>query len=239
MIGTYHRAIDADMKERIADVRHRIAEAATRSGRQAGDVRLVAVSKTVTRAAVNLAFQLGLREFGENRVDDALEKFETMPEGMILHMIGPFRDERAADVIGRFSLIHSVDRSSLLDALDQAASNADVEQDILLQVNIAGEEQKHGCEPGELGALIEHAMSKARLSVRGLMAMAPFLDDAEDARPYFAQLRDLRDSMRSQFPDCDLSHLSMGMTNDYEVAVEEGATIVRVGRAIFHPVRGS
>jgi len=141
--------------------------------------------------------------------------------------------------VGRFQLIHSVDRLSLVDALQARCEAAGVIQPILLQVNVAREEQKHGCDPDDAAAMVEAVLARKNLELRGLMTMAPLTATPEEARPVFAELRQLRDRLKRDFPGSNLADLSMGMTNDYEVAVEEGATIVRVGRAIFAPPPGA
>lgn len=226
----------ADVATRIAAVQERIALAAARAGRRADDVTLVGVSKTVGRPEVDAAYAAGLRHFGENRVQDALAKFTDPPTDLVLHLIGSLQTNKVRHAVGRFGLIHSVDRLSLIEALQErcAAAGAD-RQPILLQINVAGEEQKHGCAPADAGALVEAVLARSSLELRGLMTMAPLAAEPEATRPVFAALRELRDDLQRQYPEATLDELSMGMTNDFEVAVEEGATIVRVGRAIFAP----
>jgi PLP dependent protein len=220
--------------ERIELVRDRITSAAQVSGRNGEDITLVAVCKTVDRPAVDLAYELGLRHFGENRVQDALKKFElNVPDDLILHMIGALQTNKAGQVIGRFALIHSLDRSSLADALDKRANRAGIIQPVLIQVNVAREEQKHGCEIEDVPALVEHVASLPGLRLDGFMTMAPLVSTADEARPVFSRMREIAEDMQARYPELALSEISMGMTNDYPVAIEEGATIVRVGRALF------
>ncbi len=222
------------LQERIADVQRRIVDATARSGRSAGAVTLVAVSKTVGREQVDAAYALGVHHFGENRVQEALQKFgDRMPDDLVLHLIGTLQTNKARHAVGRFDLIHSLDRASLADELDKRSERAGLLQPVLIQVNVSGEEQKHGCSMKELPSLIEHTLSCPHLQLNGLMTMAPFVATPEEARPVFAGLREARDRIQERYPEATLSELSMGMTNDYPVAVEEGATIVRVGRAIF------
>ncbi len=228
-----------DVAARIAAVHERIALAARRAGRDPGQVTLVGVSKTVGRPEVDAAYAAGLRHFGENRVQDALVKFAGAPPDLMLHLIGSLQTNKVRHAAGRFQLIHSVDRLSLIDALQARCASMDVVQSILLQVNVAGEEQKHGCEPDEVATLIESVLVCPNIELRGLMTMAPLTASPEETRPVFAGLRELRDRLQREYPDASLADLSMGMTNDYEVAVEEGATIVRVGRAIFAPPAGA
>lgn len=225
---------------RIAAVKDRIAAAARTSGRTADDVVLVAVCKTVDRATVDLAYNLGLRTFGENRVQDARAKFAAdVPEDLSLHMIGPVQTNKAGQVVNLFDLVHSLDREGLATALDKRARNAGKVQPVLIQVNVAREEQKHGCLVEDLPGLIEMAAGLEGLRLDGFMTMAPLVATAEQARPVFAEMREIVEEMRSRYPELSLSHLSMGMTNDYEVAIEEGATIVRVGRALFQETDAS
>jgi pyridoxal phosphate enzyme (YggS family) len=196
-------------------------------------VVLVGVSKTVTRAEVDAAYAAGLRNFGENRVQDALPKFEDVPADLVLHLIGSLQTNKARQVVGRCGLIHSLDRPELADALAKSAAKLDAIQPVLIQVNVAREQQKHGCDPADVAALVEHVLRSDHLSLRGFMTMAPLVALPEAARPVFVGLRELRDEMQSRYPEASFDELSMGMTNDFEVAVEEGATLVRVGRAIF------
>jgi pyridoxal phosphate enzyme (YggS family) len=226
-------SLEQRLRRRIQAVEHRIAESAQRAGRPQGSVVLVGVSKTVGRADVDAAYAAGLRNFGENRVQDALPKFENVPADLVLHLIGSLQTNKARQVVGRCGLIHSLDRPGLADALAKRAESLGVVQPVLIQVNVAREEQKHGCEPEDLAALIEHVLGLPHLSLRGLMTMAPLVALPEETRPVFSGLRELRDQTQSRYPDATLAELSMGMTNDFEVAVEEGATLVRVGRAIF------
>lgn len=226
--------VEQAVRERIAAVNDAIGSAAQKSGRSAADVVLVAVTKTVDRSAVDLAYRLGLRHFGENRVQDALAKFElNVPDELRLHMIGSLQTNKVNQVVGRFSLIHSLDRLSLARALDKRAQGLGVVQPVLLQVNVSREDQKHGCPVEAVPQLLEDIAGLPGLRVEGFMTMASFTATAEEARPVFAEMREIAETTRSQYSNLPLRHLSMGMTNDYTVAVEEGATIVRVGRAIF------
>ncbi|HQZ88857.1 MAG TPA: YggS family pyridoxal phosphate-dependent enzyme [Thermomicrobiales bacterium] len=232
-------SIITDIAARIAAVEGRITLAAERAGRDPSEITLVGVSKTVGRADVDAAYAAGMRHFGENRIQDALVKFEDSPDDLVLHLIGSLQTNKVRHAVGRFQLIHSVDRLSLVDALQARCEAASVTQPILLQVNVAREEQKHGCDPDDAAAMVEAVLARKNLELRGLMTMAPLTATPEEARPVFAELRQLRDRLKRDFPGSNLADLSMGMTNDYEVAVEEGATIVRVGRAIFAPPPGA
>jgi pyridoxal phosphate enzyme (YggS family) len=223
------------LAERFEQVQERIANAAQRAGRNAGDITLIAVSKTVERASVDEAYALGLRNFGENRVQDSLGKFATpLPSDATLHLIGQLQTNKVNHALRIFSTIHSVDRPSLIAELDRRSGLNGQEIDVLLQVNVAGEEQKAGADPVDARSLAEQIAESANLNLRGLMTMAPLAATPEAARPTFRGLRELRDGLASTL-SIDLPWLSMGMTNDFEVAIEEGATHVRVGRAIFEP----
>jgi PLP dependent protein len=230
----------AAFAERIERVKEQIAAASKRANRNREDVTLVAVCKTVDRAEVDLAYQLGLRHFGENRVQDALSKFESdVPDDLMLHMIGSLQTNKANQVVGRFCLVHSLDRVSLATALNKRALQQDVVQPVLIQVNIAREEQKHGCLVEDLPALIEEVAGLDGLRLDGFMTMAPLVSTPEEARPIFSNMREIAQLMTDRYPELQLTQISMGMTNDYVVAIEEGATIVRVGRALFQEAQSS
>jgi pyridoxal phosphate enzyme (YggS family) len=224
----------------IVSVRTVIAEAAQRVGRSPDDVHLVAVSKTKPLEVVKIAYNLGMRDFGENRVQEALEKqAQFAAPDLCWHMIGHVQTNKAQKIAGSFSYIHSIDSLHVAQALQRAlekkqqADNVATRQAIFLQINVSGEASKEGMAPEETLGLARQIMALSLLDVRGLMTVAPLVDDAEQVRPVFRALRNLRDRLRQDLPDGKWEHLSMGMTDDYHVAIEEGATIVRVGRAIF------
>ncbi len=220
--------------ENYSRVVERVRAAEKRSGRPEGAVTIVGVSKTVGRAEVDLAYAAGLRDFGENRVQDALEKFDpALPSDARLHLIGYLQSNKARDAVGLFDIVHSVDRESVIKALEKRAEQADKTIDVLIQVNIAGEEQKHGCSPENVKRLVEVLSDASHLRITGLMTIAPLVETAEETRSVFSGLRELRDRLAAANSELDLRELSMGMTNDFEVAIEEGATLVRVGRAVF------
>jgi pyridoxal phosphate enzyme (YggS family) len=225
---------DQRLQERIDRVRAAIAEAAARAGRPAEAITIVAVSKTVGRCAVDAAYGFGLRHFGENRVQDAKIKFAApLPADAVLHMIGHLQTNKAGAAARIFDIIESVDRPSLIEHLGRQGAKLGKVIPVLLEVNVAREPQKAGCAPEEAPALASRIEACPNLSLRGLMTMAPLVDDAELVRPVFRALRELRDMLCEAAPQRDLAVLSMGMTNDFPVAVEEGATHVRIGRAIF------
>ncbi len=224
----------ADIERNVRETRERINRAAELAGRNPNEIALVAVTKTVERPEVDQAYALGLRHFGENRVQAAQAKFaKPLPADAVLHLIGHLQTNKAQPAARLFHMIESVDRRQLIDALQHRAEIAQRSIDILIQVNIAGEVQKSGCRPDEAASLVSHAVEQPNLRLRGLMTIAPLVSNAEDTRPVFQGLRILRDRLREQFPTADFRHLSMGMTNDFEIAIQEGATIVRIGRALF------
>ncbi|HET8523808.1 MAG TPA: YggS family pyridoxal phosphate-dependent enzyme [Thermomicrobiales bacterium] len=224
----------AMLEERIQTVRDNVAAAAARVNRDPSSVTIIGVTKTVDRDAVDLAYQAGLRHFGENRVQDAARKFAIpLPDDATLSMIGHLQSNKANRAVRLFQVIESVDRPSIIDALERAAALVDRTLPVLLQVNIAGEMQKAGCAPDDAAALCQRIEESPHLRLRGLMTIAPLVEDAEEVRPCFLGLRRLRDELAANSSELDLSILSMGMTNDYQIAIEEGATHIRVGRAIF------
>lgn len=226
----------AALRSRIADVLTQIADASHAAGRHPEDVTLVAVSKTVDRRAVDAALALGIRHFGENRVQDASRKFaEPLPSGAWLHLIGQLQSNKAKPAAALFDIVESVDRLSVIEALEKAAERHGQSLPVLLQVNVAREPQKAGCDADQAASLMARLVQSSWLTLQGLMTMAPLVDDPEDARPIFAGLRTIQHGLQRQFPAADLHTLSMGMTNDFRVAIEEGATSVRIGRAIFGP----
>jgi pyridoxal phosphate enzyme (YggS family) len=212
-------------------------DATTRAGRRPGDVRLVAVSKTVDVISIQQAIDAGLRVFGENRVQEAREKIDYLGgrpgavSDVQWHMIGHLQRNKAKYAVGLFDLIHSVDSAALADELELQAGKTGRVQKILVEVKLSDEETKHGVAEAGLEPLLEHMSGLKRLALEGLMTIPPFFDDPEEARPYFRRLRDLRDDLQKK--GFHLPELSMGMSNDFEVAIAEGATLVRIGTAIF------
>ena len=220
------------LNERLTALRGRIAAAAARAGRDPGAVRIVAVTKGHPLTAALEAAAAGLLDLGESRVQEALGKMDAWPETAVhWHLVGHLQRNKAKLAVGRFALIHSLDSARLADALEAEAAARGLSQDVLVEVNVAGEAQKAGCPPAEVPALMEYAAGLAHVSVRGLMAMAPLTDDVDAQRRVFARLFALREELVGQ--GFRLPELSMGMTNDFEAAVEEGATMVRLGTALF------
>jgi pyridoxal phosphate enzyme (YggS family) len=218
--------------ERWREVRRAVVDAADCVGRDPEDVTIIAVSKTVGPSEVRQAIAAGIRDFGENRAQEFTGKIALFPE-VRWHFIGTLQTNKVGMVVGRAALIHSVDSIRLLQAIDRKAAELEVVQPILLQVNVSGEESKHGFEPECVENALEAAARCSNVEVRGFMTMAPF-SEPERTRGVFRDLAELFARCGGlRFNNVDLTELSMGMTNDYAVAVEEGATLVRVGRAIF------
>jgi len=218
----------------IARVRSNIAQAARKVGRSPDEVTLVAVSKTKPVELVKLAYQAGVRYFGENRVQEALPKIAAFhPPDVSWHMIGHLQSNKAGKAAGAFDCIESVDSLHLAQALEHHAERLGKRLPVLLEVNVAGEASKEGMSVEEAPVLVRQIVALPHLEVQGLMTIAPLVENAEEVRPVFRGLRELRDRLQEEIPHCSWSQLSMGMTDDYSVAIEEGATIVRIGRAIF------
>jgi pyridoxal phosphate enzyme (YggS family) len=214
----------SDISTNLERVRERVARAAERCGRRPDDVLLVGVSKTVDVARIREAVGAGLRALGENRVQEAKEKVAEVGRPVPWHLIGHLQTNKVRDALALFDVIQSLDRLELAREIDRRTQGRAVE--VLLQVNVGGEASKGGFEPGEVGAALEAVAAFPALRVRGLMTIPPAVERAEDARPWFRSLADLAKRHR-------LGELSMGMSADFEVAIEEGATMVRVGTAIF------
>ena len=230
--------------QNLEKVRRRMAEAAIRAGRDPDSAKLVAVTKTVSPESVLEAFSSGAEAFGENRVQEALQKVPLVQQALSAvsagrsgphwHLIGHLQRNKVRQVIGMFELIHSVDNLKLVEELEKRAAARDAHVTVLLEVNVAGEAAKHGCTPEEAEPLATALENSPHLDLEGLMTMPPFAEDPEESRPWFRKLRELRDRLVDSGHE-GVRELSMGMTADFEVAIEEGATWVRVGSAIFGP----
>ena len=216
-------------------MRGRIARAAADAGRDPDGVRLVAVSKTFPPAAVEAAARAGLADFGENRVQEAAAKIDESP-GLAVrwHLIGHLQSNKVRQAAARFDWIHSVDSVRLVERIERAAAEAGTAPRLLVQVDLAGEAAKHGAPPDAVRRILEAAEANRAARVRGLMLMPPWNADPETVRPFFGRLRELRDTLLDEGTAGDtLRELSMGMSHDFEVAIQEGATMVRVGTALF------
>ena len=217
-----HEIIERNLER----VRARMAEAAGRSGRSSDSVRLVAVTKAVGIEEARTLLELGVRDLGENRVEDARPKVDVVGSQAQWHMIGTVQRRKAGEVVELFACVDSVDRVELAEALERKCTEHEKMMPVLLEVNVSGEASKHGFVPVDLPSALERIYRLAHLRAEGLMTMAPLVDDPEEVRPVFAALRKLAEQV-------GLSVLSMGMSNDFEVAIEEGATQVRIGTALF------
>jgi PLP dependent protein len=223
------------LRARLADVRARIARAADRAKRDPSSIRLVVVSKTFPADHVRAAFEAGAVDFGENKVQEALAKMDqTRDLGLRWHLVGHLQSNKARKAGARFDVVHSIDDGPLIEKLDDAAVEAGRQLELLVQVDLAGEVTKHGAREEELLPIFEAAGSSRAARITGLMILPPEVDDPEEARPFFRRLRDVRERLRDRGVDPPrLRELSMGMSHDFEVAIEEGATLVRIGTAIF------
>ena len=215
------------IQQNLEDVQRTIAKAAERVGRSPDAIQLVAVTKAVGLDEIRALHALGIRHFGENRVQQAQGKIENGPHDIVWHMIGPIQRRKAKDVAAMFHRADAIDRESVAEALDKRIAEAEgPPMPVLVEVNVSGEESKHGFAPEALPEALEHMRHLPHVHVTGLMTMAPWMEDPETVRPFFAKLRTLAE----QF---ELPEISMGMTNDYAIAIEEGATQVRIGSALF------
>ena len=220
------------LKDQLQEVEKRIQAACDRAGRKREEVTLIAVSKTVE--TLQEAYDLGVRIFGENKVQELTAKYEALPKDIHWHMIGHLQTNKVKYIIDKAELIHSVDSLKLAETIEKEAAKHDLIADILVEVNVAEEESKFGMKMEEVIPFVEKVSAFPHVRVRGLMTIAPFVEDPEENRSIFADLHKLYIDIKKKNHDNDtVSVLSMGMTNDYEVAIEEGATMVRVGTGIF------
>jgi PLP dependent protein len=226
--------MDTLIVENIAKIKQRIAIAAGRCGRDPHSIKLMAVTKTVSTERIFNAVEAGITMLGENYVQEAKDKIAIVTKPVEWHMIGHLQTNKAKYAVHLFDYIHSVDRWELARELDKRASIANHHLNILIEVNVSGEQTKNGIPTAEALSLIRQTAPLPNLTIRGLMTMAPYSDNPENSRPHFAALRKLRNDVAAlSIPRVQMEELSMGMTDDFEIAIEEGATIVRIGRAIF------
>ena len=222
-----------DMRNRISDIRMRIERAAQKTGRSSQDITLVAVSKMVDNATVRQAYDLGIHDFGENRVQEFTRKINSLPQAR-WHLIGRLQTNKVKEVVGRAFLIHSLDRWSLAQEINKRGQALDIQVPVLIEVNISGEESKTGLPAAEVDNFLQSVGELTNIQVLGFMTIAVQDSDPEASRLIFRELASLRESLaRRKYSNVDLKYLSMGMSQDYEVAIEEGANIVRIGSALF------
>ncbi len=220
--------------ENLGTIRDRIASAAKRAVRDPASIRLVVVTKTIDVDLIREAVAAGAAVLGENRVQEAKEKIEKLGPVASWHLIGRLQTNKAKYAVKLFDLVHSVDNLELARELDKQAAKIGKVQNVLVEVSIAGEASKAGVEMTATSELIREAAKLKNISIRGLMTMPPYSENPEDARPYFRKLRDLANAItKEDIPGVSMNELSMGMSGDFEVAIEEGATMVRIGTAIF------
>lgn len=222
------------IQSNLKDIHERIAAACQRANRNPDDVRLVAVSKTKPAAMIDQAAESGQTLFGENYVQEFVAKIEEVTAPVTWHFIGSLQTNKVKYLLGKVAMIHSVDRLSLAKEIDRQWSKLDTPVDILIQVNLGEEETKSGTDEAALQDLVRQVAQLPHVRIRGLMALPPYLDDPEEVRPFFRRLRQLAESIATlKLPGVEMRELSMGMSHDFEAAIEEGATLVRVGSAIF------
>jgi len=222
------------LTENVIEVEKNIQAACDRAGRSRDEVRLIAVSKTKPVSDIEEVLTTGILDYGENKVQELSDKYEVLPKNIRWHMIGHLQRNKVKYLIGKTVLIHSVDSLRLAEQIEHEAAKADTIMNVLIEVNVAGEESKFGTTCNEAIELVQAVAALKHLKIKGLMTIAPFTDNPEDNRIYFKKLKQLSVDIKSKNIDnVDMDELSMGMTGDYEVAIEEGATMVRVGTGIF------
>lgn len=222
------------LADNLARVRENIQETTVASGRDPNDVRLVAVTKGVSATTIQQAADLGVEEVGENRVQEAREKWDQIDGRIRWHFVGHLQSNKVKYLVDKCVLIHSLDRISLARELSKRMARLERKMDCLVQVNVSGEETKHGLDPSEAAAFIDRVRKLPGIRVVGLMTMPPYHENPEMSRPFFNRLRKLAEEIRGRdWPEVSMRELSMGMSGDYTVAISEGATLVRVGSAIF------
>jgi pyridoxal phosphate enzyme (YggS family) len=226
--------METDIAANINTIRERIAAAASRCSRTPNSITLLAVTKTVSPSAIERAIEAGITAMGENYVQEAREKIAVIGQRVSWHMIGHLQTNKAKYVVNLFDYIHSVDRLDLAVEIDKRARLIGRKINILIEINVSGEETKDGIPAVKSIDLIKEVSGLENVSVKGLMTMAPYSDNPEDSRPFFSELRNIRNIIINEgIAGIQMDELSMGMTDDFEIAIEEGATIVRIGRAIF------
>jgi pyridoxal phosphate enzyme (YggS family) len=226
--------MEADITANINKIKQRIAAAAARCNRAPDAIKLLAVTKTVPLPAIEQAIEAGITALGENYVQEAKEKIAVIGQRVSWHMIGHLQTNKAKYTVNLFDYIHSVDRLELAAEINKRARLIDRKINILIEINVSGEKTKNGITTSETIELIKNVSMLESVSVKGLMTMAPYSTNPENSRPYFSELRNLRNKIISEgITNIQMEELSMGMTDDFEIAIEEGATIVRIGRAIF------
>lgn len=222
------------IKDNIKDINRRIKAACKKSGRDLSEITLVCVTKGVDPYTMNEVFIHGIKDIGENRVQEAQKKRADVLPGVRWHLIGHLQTNKVKDAIDLFSIIHSVDSLDLANKIDKEAKKKNKSAEILVQINTSGEETKHGIRPEEVTSLLREISVLGNIKVLGLMTITPLVNDAETVRPYLKHLREIFENMKNEtIPNVEMKYLSMGMSQDFEIAIEEGANMLRIGSAIF------
>jgi pyridoxal phosphate enzyme (YggS family) len=224
----------ASIRENFLQVQNQIRVAAEHAGREAHSIQVIAVSKTKPVSVILEAIDVGITDIGENRVQEAKDKYDQVDRPVKWHLVGHLQRNKVKQALPIFDLIHSIDSLRLLAEIDRRSAQLNRRTEVLIQVNTSGEPSKFGLEPDAVLGFMENALDYAHIQIKGLMTIGAFLPDPEEIRPSFVLLRTLQEKIREQqLPNIEMEYLSMGMTNDFEVAVEEGANLVRIGTAIF------
>lgn len=222
------------IKDNIKDINNRIKLACKKAGREPEEITLVAVTKGVDPYKISEASIYGIKDIGENRVQEALKKRLSVMPGIKWHMVGHLQTNKVRDAVDMFGLIHSLDSAELARRIDKEAGKKGKMLDVLVQVNASGEESKYGVKPEDVTNFLREISALENISVKGLMTITPLADDPETVRPYLRKLREISESVKSEaIPNIEMRYLSMGMSQDYQVAIEEGANMIRIGTALF------
>ncbi len=226
--------IDTEIKSNLDDILQRVKAAAEKSGRRLEDINIIAVTKTIAEDRIKNVYDYGLRDMGENRVQELMEKYDKLPGDCRWHLIGHLQTNKVKYIIDKVEMIHSVDSIELAKEINARAARHGRKVDILLQVNVSGEESKFGIKPEQVDEYVNILSSMENISLRGLMTIAPYAQNPQDIRPVFRNLYNIYiDIKRKRIDNVYMDYLSMGMSNDYEIAIEEGSNIIRIGTSIF------
>lgn len=225
---------DSEIKKNLDNIMLRARAAAEKSGRSLEDIKIIAVTKTVDVERINNVYEYGLRDMGENRVQELLEKYDQLPSDIKWHIIGHLQTNKVKYIVDKVQMIHSVDSMELAKEINTRAAKHQRKVDILLQVNVSGEETKFGINPENVNEYIAALSHMENIALKGLMTIAPYAQDPQDVRPVFKNLYNIYiDIKNKRYDNVSMDYLSMGMSNDFEVAIEEGANVVRIGTSIF------
>ena len=226
----------SNIAESFREVKERVVAAALRVQRNPEGILVIAVTKNQSIDTIKEGIQAGIDIIGENRVQELTEKYEAIGNQVQWHLVGHLQKNKVKYIVDKVSLIHSLDNFALAEEIEKRAAKVSATVNVLVQVNVSGEESKFGIKPSQVVPFIDAVSQRfERVKIKGLMTIAPFVEDPEEARPHFRRLRELSEMVKeADFPGVDMDYLSMGMTNDFEVAIEEGANLVRIGRAIFN-----